>query len=211
MLTAKDYWEERFGLMDVESCDFSRSKPSNSLAGFCKKYLENDAVVLDLGCGGGRNAHYIAQKGYEVYGVDIAEEAVEFCRRRFALHNLTGIFKRGTFDHIPFPDNHFTGVICIAALDHVTLLTAQTAIMEIGRVLAPQGAILLTFDPPDTDDDLLDEAEVLDDGTLVFVRGEQNGMVFRRYEDEEIKRLLEERQIISFDYSDEGSRIIVCR
>ncbi len=76
MLTAKDYWEERFGVIDVESFDFFRSKPSNALAGFCKNYLENNAVVLDLGCSGGRNAHYLAQKGHEVYGVDIAEEAV---------------------------------------------------------------------------------------------------------------------------------------
>ena len=127
------------------------------------------------------------------------------------MHNLSGEFIRGTFDHIPFPDNHFAGVICIAALDHVTHETAQTAIIEIRRVLVPHGPLLLTFDPPDTDDDSLDEAEVLDDGTLVFVRGEQNGMVFRRYRDEEIRLLLGAQRIVSFDYSDSGTRIVVCR
>jgi len=211
MPTAKDYWEERFGEIDVNSCDFSRSKPSNALAGFCKNYLKNDAAVLDLGCGGGRNAHYLAQSGYVVCGVDVAEGAVELCRKRFALHDLTGTFERGTFDHIPFQDNYFAGAICIAALDHVTYEAAQTAIKEIRRVLAPEGVILLTFDPPDTDDDLLDEADVQEDGTLVFVRGEQSGMVFRRYRDEEITLLLDKKQIISFNYSDTGSRIIICR
>lgn len=145
------------------------------------------------------------------YGVDIAEAAVKFCQKRLALHNLFGVFETGTFDHIPFPDDYFAGVICIAALDHVTFETAQMTIGEIRRVIAPQGVMLLVFDPPDADDDLLDEAKVFADDTLVFVRGEQKGMMFRRYKDEEIKWLLGEKQIISFDYSDDSSRIVVCR
>ncbi len=81
---------------------------------------------------------------------------------------------------------------------------------EIRRVLMPNGVVLLTFDPPDQDEEILDEAEVLPDGTLRFVRGKQAGMLFHRYKDEEIKSLLGEQHIISFDYSDEGDRVIVC-
>ena len=210
MLNSKDYWESRFRKIDPNTYDFSQSKPSVVLAGFCENYLRDDATVLDLGCGEGCNAHYLAQKGYQVYGVDIAAEAVEFCRKRFARYNLPGTFEEGTFDHIPFPDDYFAGVICIAALDHVTFKSAQIAIAEIRRVHMPNGVILLTFDPPDQDEEILNEAEVLPDGTLRFVRGKQAGMLFHRYKDGEIKSLLGEQHIISFDYSDEKDRVIVC-
>jgi len=211
MFDPRDYWERRFKGIDPETYDFSKSKPVSVLVSFCDNYLKDGATILDLGCGGGRNAHYLAQRGYRVYAVDTAAAAIEFCQKRFTLFNLSGIFKRGTFDHIPFPDDFFSGVVCVAALDHITFEGAQAAIVEIRRVLAPSEVILLTFDPPETDEDILDEAEVLPDGTLRFVRGKQAEMLFRRYQDKEIKSLLGEENIISFDHTEDGTRVIVCR
>jgi len=51
----------------------------------------------------------------------------------------------------------------------------------------------------------------LSDGTLKFVRGKYKGMLFRRYQDEEIKLLLREKNIISFDHTKDGARVVVCR
>lgn len=211
MIEPRDYWENCFEGMNPESHDFSKSKPASLVVDFCDNHLKDEAVVLDLGCGGGRNAHYLAERGYKVYGVDIAATAVEFCRKRFARFSLPGTFRQGTFDRIPFPDGVFSGVICIAAFDHVTLKTAQASIVEVRHVLAPGGVILMTFDPPEKDEDILDEAEMLPDGTLKFVRGEQAGMLFRRYPDGEIKSLLGEPHIISFDHAGNGTRVVVCR
>ena len=211
MFDPQDYWEHCFEGIDPETYDFSESKPDTALADFCKEYLKDGAPVLDLGCGAGRNAHYLAQLGYRICGVDISAAAVEFCRKRFVRFHLAGTFKQGTFDHIPFRDDSFSGVICVAALDHASFECAQSSIAEIRRVLAPGGVILLTFDPPETDEDLLDEAEVLPDGTLKFVRGKQAGMLFRRYQDEEIKSLVGEQNIVSFTYAENGVRVIVCR
>ena len=210
MVEPQEYWESLFYRVDPQTHDFSQSKPSSSVCGFCDNYLSEGATVLDLGCGGGRNAHYLAERGHKVFGVDIAQAAVEFCQKRFARFDLPGAFRQGEFDRIPFPDSPFSGVICTAAFDHVTFDTAQAAIAEIRRVLAPGGVILLTFDPPDTDEEILDEAEVLADGTLRFVRGEQAGMLFRRYRDEEIISLIGERNIISFDHDESGTRVVVC-
>lgn len=211
MVEPHEYWESLFDRADPESHDFSQSKPISSIRGFCDRYLSEGATLLDLGCGGGRNAHYLAERGYKVFGVDIAQAAVEFCQKRFARFNLPGTFRQGKFDRIPFPDGSFSGVICVSALDHITLETAQRSIVEIRRVLSPGGLILLTFDPPDTDEDILDEAEVLTDGTLKFVRGDQAGMLFRRYRDEEIRPLLGEPNIISFHRTENGTRVVVCR
>ena len=211
MSSANDYWEEEYKGLNPETYDYSQSKPSFSLLDFCNACLQSAAVILDLGCGEGRNAHYLAQQGYKVYGVDIAMGAVKFCEGRFALHRLSGTFKQGTLDHIPFPDNYFDCVICIAAMDHATLETAQHAMSEIRRTLVPRGIVLLTFDPQDTDDDLVGDAEILADGTLKFFRGIQTGMLFRRYADQEIKSLVGEEHIVSFSRMEHGSRIVVCR
>lgn len=35
------------------------------------------AIILDLGCGTGRNAHYLAEKGFNVYAYDISDEAIQ--------------------------------------------------------------------------------------------------------------------------------------
>ena len=207
----REYWESCFEHIDAGTYDFLKSKPAPSLITFCDKHLEDGAAVLDLGCGGGRNAQYLAQRGYKVYGVDIAAAAVEFCQKCFARYGLTGIFKKGTFDQIPFPDAFFSGVICIAALDHVTLEVAQQAVLEIRRVLADGGLVHFTFDPLNTDEERLSEAEVMSDGTLKFTRGKQKGMLFRRYRDVEILSLLGEKSILSFDTSNEGTRVVVTR
>lgn len=209
--TAKEYWETCFAGRDPDSYDYTRSGPSPCLVDFCDRFLGNGGAVLDLGCGSGRSAHYLARRGCRVSGIDLAAGAVDFCRRRFAKFGLAGTFQTGRFDHIPFPDDSFGAVVCIAALDHVAFETARTALGEIRRVLAPAGAMLLTFDPPDTDEDRLHEAEVLTDGTLVFIKGDQKGMVFRRYQDAEIRKLLGDGKIISFTQTDDGARIIVSR
>jgi cyclopropane fatty-acyl-phospholipid synthase-like methyltransferase len=211
MADHQNYWDSYFNGTDAETYDFSQSKPAAALVSFCDNYLKKKSTVLDLGCGGGRNAHYLAQRGYRVYGIDISAAAIEFCQKRFARFNLSGTFKQGTFSQIPFPDNYFAGLICVAALDHVTLETAKASIIEIRRVLARNGVMLMTFDPLHTDEDMLHEAEVLPDGTLRFVRGKHTGMLFHRYKNTEIKSLAGKENIITFNISEEGARIIICR
>ncbi len=210
MCESKKYWESCFEKVDLETYDFSKSKSYPFLANFCENYLEKGDKVLDLGCGGGRNSHYLAQQGYDVYGIDIAMGAIDVCKFRFERYNLSGTFKQGTFDDIPFTDE-FGGIVCIAALDHVTFHDAQESIHEVRRVLSEDGVILMTFDPPGTDEDIIDDAEILPDGTLKFVRGKQKGMLFHRYKDKEIKSLLGEKNIILFDYTENGTRMIISR
>jgi SAM-dependent methyltransferase len=47
------------------------------------------AKVLDLGCGTGSSALYLAQKGYQVEGIDLAPRAITRARARAHLPNLT--------------------------------------------------------------------------------------------------------------------------
>ena len=80
-------------------------------------------------------------------------------------------------------------------------IAVQESIGEIRRVLTPGGPLLLSFDSVDMDEDRLHEAEVLEDGTPHFLRGDQAGILFRRYKEFEIEELLGRCQILSFDIS----------
>ncbi|RUT44416.1 class I SAM-dependent methyltransferase [Paenibacillus anaericanus] len=55
-------------------------------------YLDSGHVqvgkVLEVGCGPGRNAIYLAQKGFTVDAVDISEEAIRWAQDRVNEHNV---------------------------------------------------------------------------------------------------------------------------
>jgi cyclopropane fatty-acyl-phospholipid synthase-like methyltransferase len=55
-------------------------EPAECLKKWIKEFPEN-ATVLDLGCGSGRNANYLAQNGFKVYGYDWSEEAIEQAKK----------------------------------------------------------------------------------------------------------------------------------
>src|SRR5262245_32846862 len=40
-----------------------------------------DAVMLDLGCGTGRHATYLASKGFDVTGLDLSAESIAMARQ----------------------------------------------------------------------------------------------------------------------------------
>lgn len=206
-----EFWERVLKELDPETTDFSQSRPDENLKTYCDIYLKRNARVLDLGCGGGRNAHYLALEGCEVYGIDISPSSVSFCIKRLEKNGLKGNFKEGDLRSIPFDNGFFDGIVCIAALDHVTLQGARESLKEMRRAKTPKGTIFLVFDPPGRDEEIKGESEEQEDGSLYFVRGEQKGMLFRRYTDNEIKNLIGLENIISFEYSHDGDRIVVCR
>lgn len=53
---------------------------SNEITPFIEKYIRNkDDVILDLGCGEGRDAINLLNKGYNVYACDVSKEAIKIC------------------------------------------------------------------------------------------------------------------------------------
>lgn len=56
--------------------------------------LEPGAQILDLGCGNGRHAILLAQKGYRVTGIDYSEGALEMAREEARRQGLEIIFRQ---------------------------------------------------------------------------------------------------------------------
>lgn len=204
------FWDRAIGRIDPETVDFSKSMPHESLASFCEEHVEKGAVILDLGCGGGRNSQFLAEKGFAVHGLDISEAGVNLSAKRLVKAGLSGTFTVGEMTSIPYEDGFFDGIVCVAALDHITLQGAEKALSEMRRVLRPNRKMLITFDPPGREEEIKGEATVQEDGSLFFFSGDQEGMLFRRYTDQEIEDLIGKGNMISFEHIDEGERVVVC-
>lgn len=68
--------------------------------------------VMDIGCGAGRHALYLQNKGVDVVGIDISPLAIEVCRKRglknALVMSITGVgSKLGVFDTIMMMGNNF--------------------------------------------------------------------------------------------------------
>jgi ubiquinone/menaquinone biosynthesis C-methylase UbiE len=96
----------------------------------CLPYIE-DGKVLEVGCGRGYLLHEIATKGYEVVGVDYAEE---MCRYAYA-HSHQPVL-RADGRTLPFPDGTFQTVITTFPAPYIVEEATQR---ELARVLKAGG------------------------------------------------------------------------
>lgn len=109
------------------------------LEGLIAQYVAGDGStkILDAGCGTGKNMQILAQHG-DVWGVDIAEEAIRFCRMRGMRSERTLV---ASLLELPFPEKFFDlafsfDVICNIQHD-------AEAFREIRRTLAPGGRMIV--------------------------------------------------------------------
>jgi SAM-dependent methyltransferase len=95
--------------------------------------------VLDVGCGEGQLTAAIAEAGYEVLGVDVAEEPLRRARSQHAGLDLRRVESGGRW---PLPDGGFDAVWAGETIEHV----ADTArwLSELRRVLRSGGSLILT-------------------------------------------------------------------
>ncbi|MCW4019601.1 MAG: class I SAM-dependent methyltransferase, partial [Candidatus Bathyarchaeota archaeon] len=76
-----------------------------------------DAVVLDVGCGGGKNVSRLANRAPngKVYGVDYSEDSVKVATEQNKKLIKAGRVKilHGSVETLPFPDNFFDLVTAV--------------------------------------------------------------------------------------------------
>ncbi len=105
------------------------------------RYQTSD-VILDAGCGSGRNLQWFYNNSFPVFGIDRNVERIEAVKNmypdratNFSVDDLTKLnFKNDTFDH----------VLCSAVL-HFAESTAHFKAMfsELVRVLKPKGSLFI--------------------------------------------------------------------
>jgi SAM-dependent methyltransferase len=137
----QERWEEAH-----EAPRFRPVYPHEQVVRWVFRNLDRNATpkakVLDLGCGAGRHAIFLASEGFDVYACDISavglrELQASAKRRGVAVHT----HHTPGHDLSHYDDNTFDAVLCFGVLYYMSLAEAERTVSEVFRVLRKGGKI----------------------------------------------------------------------
>lgn len=135
------------------------------LTGLLKEYKVNDGLVLDLGCGTGNMTELLAAKGYDMIGVDNAEEMLEIAmeKRIESGHEILYLLQ----DMREF-ELYGTVAAVVSICDSINYILEEEELLEVFKLvnnyLDPEGIFIFDFNT------LYKYAQILGDRTIAESR-----------------------------------------
>ena len=106
------------------------------------KHLKPKVKILDIGCGAGTLDFYLANKGYNITGVDISDKAISSCIKTAKSLNFNNV----KFLQVDFPQNvpdgKFDFILFSEVIEH--LENDSLAIQKIYYLLNKGGIVFLS-------------------------------------------------------------------
>lgn len=118
-------WHERSRRKD-------RQQRIKKLERLLKNKVEN---FLDIGCGEGLMLVEGLNSGWNVFGVDIADNRIEIAKKKEIKFEKTDLL------NAKLPENYFDCVYCDSVLEHI--LNPMEYLLEINRILKPGGIVYI--------------------------------------------------------------------
>ncbi|MFW6186060.1 MAG: class I SAM-dependent methyltransferase [Halobacteriota archaeon] len=118
-------------------------EPSTHLTELVESGVLRPCRALDICCGKGTEAIYLAEKGFTVSGIDISSEAIKMAREKAKSSNVSVNFEVGDVLYMPFKDNSFEFVNDKGCFHVFGPHEREEFAVEVSRVLKEGGRYLL--------------------------------------------------------------------
>ncbi|HUC81771.1 MAG TPA: class I SAM-dependent methyltransferase [Flavisolibacter sp.] len=109
-----------------------------------EQYFTSQQPVLDVGCGFGRQAYALAQKGFSVTGTDTSQVFIEIVEELFRKHNLAGTFLCTDVTHdqtIP----PFNQLLLLDVLEHIPPKSRKNFMQRIAALTNSKGRLIVSL------------------------------------------------------------------
>lgn len=160
---------------------------------FKKKNVQR---VLDHGFGTGRHIIFLAEKGFDVYGVDLSEEAKNITETRLKERKLAAKLKTSDIKSLLYEDNFFDAVVSIYVLSHGMRKKLAQALGEIKRVLKPGGFLVL--ETLSTNDGFGEQGEEIEPNTRLGVKDVDGDIPHHLFTESELREELVDYNFVKF-------------
>jgi 2-polyprenyl-3-methyl-5-hydroxy-6-metoxy-1,4-benzoquinol methylase len=134
--------------------------------------------ALDLGCGTGTNVITMAERGWQVTGVDFAHRAIQSARHKAYIAGVQADFQTGDVTRLDHINNHFDLILDIGCLHGVLQERRPAYFRGLERMLNPGGTYLLYafwVDPGSTSKSGLDERDLAALQKFLHLENRQDG------------------------------------
>lgn len=95
--------------------------------------------ILEIGCGKGAQIWYLANEGFDIYGIDGSPTAIMSAKKRLKKDNLSAALMVGDVIRLDYPDMYFDCVIDVECLMGNDWDSSRRIIEEVQRVLKTDG------------------------------------------------------------------------
>ncbi len=135
--TAHQSWNERWATPEGRT---GWLKPEPDVIAVAEELKDKpQPSALDLGCGVGRHALYLATQGFEVWAIDASVNGIGVVRDEASSHALPLHLSVGAMTDLPYRDGQFDYVLSWNVIYHGDGEIVRRCIREIHRVLRPHG------------------------------------------------------------------------
>lgn len=99
------------------------------------------ASVLDVGCGPGGPASYLGKAGFNVTGIDVSQNMIDYCQ-----DNIAGTFYK--VDMTKFePSQQFDAVVSLYSMFQISYRSTYSMLFKMASWLRPGGTLILATIP----------------------------------------------------------------
>jgi 2-polyprenyl-3-methyl-5-hydroxy-6-metoxy-1,4-benzoquinol methylase len=106
------------------------------------QFFINSGTTIDIGCGIGRDTHWLNQQGFPAIGVDGSEAMLKQANRLYPADSFMQ-------DYLPdlkqLGQSQFKNILCSAVLMHLSQADSMTACYRILQLLDDNGRLIISF------------------------------------------------------------------
>jgi 2-polyprenyl-3-methyl-5-hydroxy-6-metoxy-1,4-benzoquinol methylase len=136
-------WEKIYSQYDLTEIPWHSDEPDQELVDLIESGEIKPHLVLDVGCGAGTDAIYLAAMGCEVTAIDISHEAIKIAQQRAVRERVKIDFIADNFMEFDFHDTTFDFINDRGCFHHVNPRDRHKFAVRINDLLKNNGFYFL--------------------------------------------------------------------